>query len=67
MWIIRKDFMAVRYAKLSPESKVIEAPLLGTFETKLDKAIVSKCKIRVLLWQEDGVKLFSPSTLWSWL
>lgn len=67
MWRIRKDFVAVRYAKLSPKSKVAEAPLLGTFKIKLDKATVSECKITVLLQQEDRLKLFSSSTPWSWL
>lgn len=67
MWSIRKDFVAVRYAKLSPKSKVAEALLLGTFKIKLDKAIVGECKITVLLQQEDGLKLFSSSTPWSWL
>lgn len=67
MWSIRKDFVAVRYVTLSPESKVAEAPLLGTFKIKLDKAIVSECKITVLLQQGDGLKLFSSSTPWSWL
>ena len=57
--------MSARYAKLSPKSKVAEAP--HTFKVKLAKAIVNECKITVLLRQEDGLKLFSSSTPWSWL
>lgn len=51
----------MRQAKLSPQSRVSEDLLLGTFKIKLDKAIVSECKITILLQQEDGLKLFSSS------
>lgn len=42
MWSLRKDFLAMRYTKLSLKSNVTEALLLGTFKIKLDKAIVSE-------------------------